>query len=72
MPKGTRHTVTGILCPSRGGLYALKVDGGGVWQLDCGWGWKARKLIGRRVSLEGTRAGFDLLNVERIKCLECK
>ncbi|WP_461458831.1 integrase arm-type DNA-binding domain-containing protein [Parasphingorhabdus sp.] len=33
---------------------------------------KARKLIGQRVSLEGMRAGFDLLYIERIKCLERK
>lgn len=67
MPLGTRHKVTGILHPSQHGLYALEVDGGGVWQLDVGWGWKARKLAGRRVTVEGTRGGFDLLDVRRIR-----
>ena len=58
---------TGILRPSRYGLYALEMDGGGVWQLDVGWGWKARKLVGQRVTVEGTRAGFNLLDVTRIR-----
>ncbi len=67
MPMGTRHTVTGILRPSQYGLYALEMDGGGVWQLDCGWGWKARKLAGQRVTVEGTRGGFNLLDVNRMR-----
>lgn len=67
MPMGTCHTVTGILRPSQYGLYALEVDGGGVWQLDCGWGRKARKLIGKRVTVEGVRSGFDLLDVNHVR-----
>ncbi len=66
MPRGTRHVETGILRPSQHGLYALEMDGGGVWQLDVGW-WKARRLIGQRVTVEGTRGGFDLLDVDDIK-----
>ena len=66
MPKGARHVETGILRASQYGLYALEMDGGGVWQLDVGWGWKARRLIGQRVTVEGTRAGFNLLDVRRI------
>lgn len=57
---------TGILRPSQYGLYALEMDGGGVWQLDVGWGWIARKLVGQRVTVEGTRGGFDLLDVKLI------
>ena len=57
---------TGILRPSQYGLYALEMDGGGVWQLDVGWGWKARKLVGQRVTVDGTRAGFNLLDVQRL------
>lgn len=64
MPRGTHHVVTGILRPSQYGLYALEVEGGGVWQLDVGWGWKARKLVGQRVTIEGTRSGFNLLDVK--------
>ena len=67
MPRGTRHVETGILRPSHYGLYALEMDGGGVWQLDVGWGWKARKLVGQRVTVEGTRAGFNLLDVKRMR-----
>lgn len=63
MPKGTRHIVTGILRPGRWG-YALEVDGGGIWQLDVRR--SARKLMGQRVTVEGIRSGFDLLDVERI------
>lgn len=58
---------TGVLRPSQYGLYALEMDGGGVWQLDVGWGWKARKLVGQRVTIEGTRAGFNLLDVKRMR-----
>lgn len=67
MPMGTRHTVTGILRPSQRGLYALEVDGGGVWKLDCGWGWKAPKHVGQRVTVDGRRCGFDLLDVKRMR-----
>ena len=67
MPLGTRHVETGILRPSQFGLYALEMDGGGIWQLDVGWGWKAQKLIGQRVMVEGTRAGFNLLDVKRMR-----
>jgi hypothetical protein len=70
MPRGARHVETGILRPSQYGLYALEIDGGGVWQLDVGWGWKARKLVGQRVTVEGARAGFNLLDVKRIKAAE--
>lgn len=70
MPMGTRHVETGVLRPSQYGLYALEMDGGGVWQLDCGLGWKARKLVGQRVTIEGTRAGFNLLEVTRMRTMD--
>lgn len=63
MPRGTCHIVTGILRPGRWG-YSLEVDGGGIWQLDVRR--SARKLLGQRVTVEGIRSGFDLLDVERI------
>jgi len=62
MPRGTRHTLTGTLRWTRFG-YALEMDDGGIWRLDVGWGWKARRNIGRRVTVEGVRSGFDLLDV---------
>lgn len=66
MPKGTRHTLTGTLRRARFG-YALEMDGGGVWRLDVGWGWKARRNLNRRVTIEGLRSGFDLLDVHRLR-----
>lgn len=55
--------VTGILRPGRWG-YSLEMDGGGVWELDVNG--SHRKLLGQRVTVEGTRADFNLLNVRRI------
>lgn len=66
MPRGTRHTLTGILRRTRLG-YALEMDGGGIWHLDIGWGWGARRNINRRVTVEGIRSGFDLLDVYRLR-----
>ena len=65
MPRGARHVETGILRPGKWG-YRLETDGGGMWQLDVAG--SARRYLGRRVTVEGTRAGFDLLDVHRI-CL---
>ncbi|MEG8038488.1 DUF5818 domain-containing protein [Sphingomonas sp. LR60] len=64
MPRGTRHVLTGTLRRTRFG-HALDMDGGGVWQLDVGW-LAAWRLCGRRVRVEGTRSGFDLLDVRRM------
>lgn len=51
---------TGILRPGRWG-YALEADDGGMWQLDAPR--SARGYLGRRITVEGTRSGFDLLDV---------
>ena len=64
MPMGTHHRETGLLMMARCG-YELRVDGGGVWALDFNRNPKA--LLGRRVTVEGTRGGFDLLNVRTIE-----
>ena len=64
MPKGTRHIETGILRPGCWG-YSLHMDDGGMWELDVIR--SPRKLLGQRVTVEGTRAGFNLLNVDRIR-----
>lgn len=63
MPMGTRHRVTGLLLDSRRGLI-IEVDGGGVYALDAYR--SARKFLGQRVTVEGVRSGFDLLDVEWI------
>jgi len=63
MPRGTRHVVTGILRPGKWG-YSLEMEGGGVWQLDIAG--SAHRYLGQRVTVEGVRSGFDLIDVERI------
>lgn len=64
MPRGARHVETGLLRPGRWG-YSLQMEGGGVWQLDVAG--SARRYLGRRVTVEGTRLGFDLIDVHRIR-----
>lgn len=64
MPLGTVHQVTGMLRESRDGLL-LEVAGGGTWRLDAGW--RARRLLGMRVRITGTRDEFDLLAVQKIE-----
>ncbi|MGC4252655.1 MAG: DUF5818 domain-containing protein [Sphingobium sp.] len=64
MPRGARHVETGILRPGRWG-YSLEMDGGGVWQLDIGG--SARRYLGQRVTIEGIRSGFDLIDVHHIR-----
>jgi len=70
MPMGSRHDETGWL-NDNGGQWVLRVEGGGQWQLDVGlWtAWRSRNLIGKRVRVIGKRAGFDLLDVDRIEAL---
>lgn len=67
MPIGTHHTETGWLNEHNGQL-VLRVDGGGRWRLDVGLilSWQARRLLGKRVRVEGVRDGFDLLVVRTI------
>lgn len=62
MPRGTHHILTGLLLD--GAVFpVLSVDGGGQWRVDLPG--KYRRLIGKRVAIEGTRSGFDLLDVTR-------
>lgn len=63
MPMGSRHRVTGRLMQSRRGL-VLEVEDGGVYALDIDR--PAAELLGQRVTVEGTRNGFDRLDVEWI------
>lgn len=63
MPRGARHIETGTLRRGQWG-YALHMDGGGIWELDVTR--SPRKLLGQRVTIVGTRAGFNLLDVTRI------
>ena len=63
MPRGTRYRLTGRLMRSSQGL-VLEMDDGGCWTLDIGR--RAHALLGQRVTIEGTRSGFNLIDVERI------
>lgn len=65
MPRGSHHTITGTLSQGRRG-FELHVDGGGIWALDVPSWRRARNLVGQRVTVNGTRAGFDLLDVEEL------
>jgi Protein of unknown function (DUF5818) len=71
MSRGTRHTLTGTLRWTRFG-YALEMDGGGMWRLDVSWGWKARRCVDQRVTIEGVRSGFDLLDVNRVETIAAR
>jgi hypothetical protein len=64
MPRGARHIETGILRVGRWG-YELEMEGGGAWRLDVTR--SVRRLVGQRVTVEGTRAGFDLLDVRKMR-----
>ena len=63
MPRGTTHWVIGTLA-SGNPLPLLHVDDGGVWQVDLPRG--HARLIGRRVTVTGVRADFNVLDVTRI------
>ncbi len=63
MPKGTHHDETGLLL-REGRSLILQRDDGGRWRLDIRR--SAESLLGRRVRVQGTRSGFDLLDVRRI------
>jgi hypothetical protein len=64
MPRGTHHRLTGRLLRSGQGL-VLEMDDGGQWAHDAGR--RAHALLGQRVTIEGTRSGFNLIDVERIE-----
>lgn len=66
MPRGTRHVLTGTLRRTRLG-YSLEMDGGGAWRLDFGTIWRVGRYVDRRVTVEGARSDFDLLDVYRLK-----
>ncbi|MGI4877882.1 MAG: DUF5818 domain-containing protein [Janthinobacterium lividum] len=46
--------------------FALAVDDGGCWQLDVRDYRATNTLLNRRVTVNGRRSGFDLLDVETI------
>ena len=64
MPMGSRHRLEGLLLNSKRGL-VLQMNDGGVWTLDHDR--NAAKLVGLRVIVEGTRSGFDRIDVDWIR-----
>lgn len=68
MPLGAQHVETGRLGKGEF-FYTLRMDDGGTWELDLGWraARHARPLLGQRVVVQGTRAGFNLLDVRNIR-----
>ena len=63
MPVRSRYRLEGQLSKTRRGLL-VHVDDGGIWALDADDA--ASALVGKRVKLEGTRSGFDRIDVEWI------
>lgn len=63
MRRGERLALTGLLLAD-GGQLILRMDDGGEWRLEATRSWPA--LRGKRVSVTGTRDGFDLIAVARI------
>jgi hypothetical protein len=66
MPRRTWHRETGTLRFNRV-RFELHLDNGGFWILDVPNWRKARSLLGQRVTVEGIRAGFNLLDVARLE-----
>jgi len=64
MPKGAQYIETGILHTNRHG-YSLELDGGGTWQLDVLG--SPDFYLGKRVTVEGVRSGFNLIDVQDIR-----
>lgn len=65
MPRGSEHRLVGVLVATANG-FALAVDDGGCWQLDVRDYRATNTLLNRRVTVNGRRSGFDLLDVETI------
>lgn len=62
MPRGQTYTLEGrLVTGDPRGLFALRMDDGDSWQLDAKP--KMQPLIGQRVQVNGTKAGFDVIDV---------
>lgn len=66
MALGTRHIATGRLSMIDLSTYAMELDGGGVWRLDMGLNGDWHPLLEKRVTVEGIRTDFDVLQVKRL------
>jgi hypothetical protein len=64
MPLDRPVHVVGTLNLEPSGLFVLRVDGGGFWQLHQVR--KASQLVGQRVEISGHRIGFNELSCDSI------
>lgn len=65
MPKYTKHVDSGTLRLNHFG-YVLEQDGGGFWVLEIWSVRKPQRYLDERVTVEGTRVGFNILSVDRL------
>jgi hypothetical protein len=66
MPIGSHHALAGLLLQGDDrAAFVLQLDDGGVWRLDVAQ--SAFRYLGLRVRVEGTRSGFDLIDVLKIE-----
>lgn len=63
LPRGSHHELTGLLLTS-GPHLVLQMADGGEWRLDAAQ--NVRHLLGKRVTICGSRDDFDLLYVTTI------
>lgn len=63
MPRGSPLTLEGLLLED-GRQPVLRVDDGGMWRVEMAR--SARRLLGQRVQVIGTRDGFDLIAATRV------
>lgn len=61
MPRGQSYTLEGQLLYGRVGLLALRMDGGGTWQLDAPR--RMQPLVGKRDTVSGIRSAFNMIDV---------
>lgn len=66
MSRGSRHDLIGLVLQD-GKRTILRVEDGGEWHLDPDRSFS--RYLGRRVSVRGTREGFDLLSVDKISLI---
>ena len=65
MPKWTKHVECGTLRLNHFG-YVLEQEGGGYWILEFWSMRRIKKYLNQGVNVEGIRAGFNILSVDRM------
>jgi hypothetical protein len=66
MPLGSCHALTGLLLEDGDRApFVLRLDDGGEWRLDVAQ--SASRYLGLRVRVEGTRSGFNLIDVLKVE-----